>query len=173
MATGKALIPTTYDQITAQQSFSCDGNGSMNFIGVPQNAPSGSRAFRVLNAVLFIFSNNSNGTEDNPYGAGSGDAPGWIVPFSPVNPGDIPTPALGQNFPLASLGPAVTFTLIDHNAGAGENRSIWIMDSNREVVCPFGNKFGVWVKDSADGTPHNLTLTLFCQIQWLESDCAC
>jgi hypothetical protein len=147
----------------------------MNFIGVPQNAPAQSRAFRVLNAVLFIDSDNSNGTGDFPYlfELPETEALAWIVPFATINPGDIPVPGTAAPFPLASLGPAVSMNLIGHNEGAGQNRSVFVMDSNREIVVPFGYKFGVWVRDSADGTPHNLKLTLFTEIQWLEQDCEC
>ncbi len=176
--TSKALIPGAYDSITGNGQFQCDGAGSMNFIGIPQNQPANSRAFRVLNAVLFMNSDNSNGTLDTVYpSAGGADvtALAFVIPNQRVNPGDID--AIGNPLsiaiPVGSLGPGVKVTLIESAAAAGLNQAIWVLDSEREIVVPFGYTFGMWLRDSADGTPHNLTATLLCQIQWMEQDCGC
>lgn len=170
-----APIDGAYDSITAQGTFAVAGNGSMNFVGIPQQQAAGSRAFKVLTAALFIFSDNSNGTLDAPYPTPSPATEGvlFVIPSS-VNPvGTLSGVGLVNPFPLASLGTGVTMREISQNASAGNNQSLWIMDSTRDVIVPFGYKFGVWVRDSNDGTPHNLTITLICQIQWLEPDCGC
>lgn len=176
--TAKAPVPAGYDLLTAQQTFAVDGNGSMNFLGVPQNQPANSRAFRVLSAIFFVFSTNSNGTIDRAYPSTAANIPGlsFVVVNQRVNVGDqggAPWSVGSLPIPLSALGPAVQLLEIDQHAAAGNNQVFYVLDSNREIIVPFGYNYGVWVSDSGDGTPHNLTVTMFAQIQWLEQDCAC
>jgi hypothetical protein len=176
--TQTAPIPGSFDLLTAQQTFAVDGNGSMNFLGVPQNQPANSRAFRVLSALFFIFSDNSNGTIDRAYPSTNNPQPAlsFIVPTQKVNVGDqggAPWTVGSLPVPLSALGTGVVLLFIGSDASAGNNQVFYALDSNREIVVPFGYNYGVWVSDSGDGTPHNLTVTMFAQIQWLEQPCNC
>jgi len=172
--TQTAPVPGAFDLITAQATFAVDGNGSMNFVGIPQQQPANSRSFRVLNAVFILFSDNVNATIDRPYNSGgvNTSAMAFVIPNQKVNPGDLQT-ALDSPVPIASLGAGVEIDQVGaSSASAGLNQVIYTIVSARDVVVPFGYTFGIWAHDSADGTPHNLTVTMIAQIQWLENPSA-
>lgn len=161
---------------TGQVTYETLGNGESQPISIPVQPTT--KAFKVHDLTIFILDDNGNGTLAFPYPGNGSAAPTfpvslvYIMPAGQVRPTSAPLDNSGpSSFALQLIGyPAVTITRLFADEGAGVGKSIWVLDSNREVIVPVGYALVVWVQDPGDGSPHPMNVSMFATIEWQECD---
>jgi hypothetical protein len=149
-----------------QLKVSTAGAGEINLVSIPQNlSPT---KFKVHSLALYISDDNVNGTIAAPFPkptAPNVSSLAYILDGAVnANPGAL-TADSPSSFVLSEFGTAGIVTKVYENLGAGTSRSIWVLDSNRELYIPEQYKFGVFIVDANDGTNHFISATIYAQCE--------